>query len=212
MPIFVSVKVSGSDERIEDGAFGTVDEDDVLFRPHTRGDRPHHVVHVEDVDVVVDDDNVFRIELGAERGHDRHLRLAFGNLLHGNDRHESAAGLVRDVHRADIRQVAAKRILDFTFAGDARNQDMVFRHARRHTMEDGVTPHADPMRDKNVLRAAIGGVAGKFAERTFRLSYAGENFTLDNDFSAGGNLNTLKSTIGNSIRLAKQTADDLVSS
>src|SRR5712691_1904017 len=57
------------------------DEHNVLLRAHARGERPHDVVDVEDIDVIVHDDDVFRVLLGAERGHNRHLRLAFGDLL-----------------------------------------------------------------------------------------------------------------------------------
>src|SRR6266436_477387 len=38
---------------VEYGAFGPRNEDDVLVRPHPRGECPHHVVDVEDVHVVV---------------------------------------------------------------------------------------------------------------------------------------------------------------
>ncbi len=66
MPILVSVNCLRVRRGVENCALGARDEDDVLLRPHPRGDGPHDVVDVEDIHVVVNDDDVFRVQLGAE--------------------------------------------------------------------------------------------------------------------------------------------------
>src|SRR6266436_4935492 len=115
--------------RVENGALRSRDEHNVLLRAHARGERPHDVVDVEDIDVIVHDDDVFRVLLGAERGHNRHLRLAFGDLLHRNEGHERAARGMRHVHGAHVGEVAAQRVENFAFPRDARNQDMIPGHS-----------------------------------------------------------------------------------
>ena len=96
---------------------------------HARCDRPHDVVHVEDVDVLVDDDHVLGVKLGAQRGHDRLLRLALRRFLHFYDGEERAARAVghMDVHNVGL--VAAQCVEDFAFARHAGDEDMVLRHA-----------------------------------------------------------------------------------
>src|ERR1035437_1857942 len=93
--------------RIENRGLGTGNEEDVFLRPHAGRYRPHHIVEVEDINVVINNDDVFGIKLGAEGGDDRHLRLTIARLLHRHESHERAAGRMRDVHIAHIRQVAS---------------------------------------------------------------------------------------------------------
>ena len=66
MPIFVTVKFCGSEvgSRIGPLAFGIKKMS--FSASHPGRHRPHHVVQIENVDVVVDDDDVFGIEFGAE--------------------------------------------------------------------------------------------------------------------------------------------------
>src|SRR5262245_14743966 len=194
---------------VENRALRPGDEHDVVLGTHARRDRPHHIVDVEDIDVIVDDDDIFRVLLGAERGHDCQLRLAFGDLLHGNERHERAARRVRHVHRAHVGQIAPQRVEDFTFASDAGHQDVVARHAGGDAVEDGVAAHANAMGDEDVLRAAVGGIAGEFAERAFRLVHVGEDFALDDDLGAGGHLEIGDAAAREAIWFPEQTADDL---
>src|SRR5258706_811335 len=49
--------------RVENGALRSRDEHNVLLRAHARGERPHDVVDVEDIDVIVHDDDEFRVLL-----------------------------------------------------------------------------------------------------------------------------------------------------
>ena len=141
--------------RIENCSLRPRDEENILLCPHARGEGPHHVIDVEDIDVIVHDDHVFRVLLGAERGHDRHLRLTFGDLLHRDEGHESAARGVRHVHRPHVGQIAAQRVEDLAFPGDAGNQDVIPRHPRGDDVKHGVASHANPMRDEHILSAAI---------------------------------------------------------
>ena len=65
------------------------------------------------------------------------------------------------------------------------------------------------MGDKDVLRAAVGGVAGELAERSFRLVHAGEDLALDHDLGAGRHFEIVDAGAGEPIGLAEQSADDL---
>src|SRR5262249_62314586 len=131
------------------------------------------------------------------------------DLLHGDERHESAAGRVRHMHGAYVRQVAPQRVEDLAFAGDAGNQDVIPRHARGDAMEDGVAAHANPVCDEHILRAAVGGVTGELAERTFRLVHVGQDFAFDDDLGAGGHFEIGNPAAGEAVGLAGQPASDL---
>jgi hypothetical protein len=113
------------------------------------------------------------------------------------------------VHGANIRQVALQRVEDFALTGDAGYQDVIARHAGDDTVEPGVTPHADPLGDEDVLRAAERGIAGKFSERPFRLVNAGENLAFDDDLGCGRHFEIFYPALGKPIRFAEQTADDI---
>jgi hypothetical protein len=110
---------------VKDRAHCTLDEHQIAVGAGACRDGPHHVREVEDVDVLVDDDHAFAVRLGTEGGHDRLLRLALGGFSHLNDRHEGTTGDCRNVHGNDIGQVAAQRVEDLAFAGNAADQDVI---------------------------------------------------------------------------------------
>src|SRR5262249_22256948 len=123
---------------------------------------------------------------------------------------KSAAGCVWHVHANHVREIALQAIEDLSFARYAGDENVVLGHARRDRMIYGVAPHADAMSNKNILGAAIGGVASEFAERSLRFLYVGENFTLDDDFCADGDLEILHATLGKQIGFAEKATNDLI--
>src|SRR5580692_8201272 len=116
---------------------------------------------------------------------------------------------MRHMYRPDIRQIALQSIQNLTLAGDARDENMIARHAGDHAVEPGVASHADAIDDEHILRASERRIAGEFAEWPFRLMDAGENFAFDDDLGAGGHFNIFDSTAGETIRLSEQAADDV---
>ncbi len=195
--------------RVEDRALRARNEEDVLVRAHARRHRPHDVVGVEDVDVVVHHDDVLGVELGAERSHDRDLRFAVGNLLHRDIGGEGAAAGVRDVHRAHVRQVAPERVEHLALARDARDENVVLRHAGGDTLEHRVAPHAHAVRHEHVLRAAVGRIACELAERALGLARLRQDLALDHDLGAGGHLELAHAAARHAVGFAEQAADDL---
>ena len=87
---------------------------------------------------------------------------------------------------------------------------MIARHPRDDAMEHRVPSHTDAVRHEHILRASVGGIASEFAERSFGFMHVGQNFTLDDDFSAGWNLKIADAAARQPIRLAKQAADDFI--
>src|SRR5712671_6137663 len=139
-----------------------------------------------------------------------HLKLAVCDLLHGNEGHEGAARRVWHVHRTNIWEVAPQGIQDFAFAGDAGNQDVIPRHTRGDALEHGVKAHANPTYHEHVLCAAVGGIAGKLAERALRLVHIWKYFAFDDDLGADGHFEIGYSAAGKPVGLSEQAADDLV--
>src|SRR4029079_12847314 len=69
--------------------------------------------------------------------------------------------------------------------------------------------HADAMRNEYVLRAAIGRIAGEFAEGALRLVHAREYFNLDADLRGGADFEIVDSGFRQPVGLAEQPANDL---
>ena len=70
-------------------------------------------------------------------------------------------------------------------------------------MEHRIGAHRETLGDKYIFGAAIGGIAGKFAERTFRFADIGQDFTFDDNFGAGRYLQAGIVAIYNSVRFAE---------
>src|SRR5262249_27151807 len=143
---------------------------------------------IEDIDVVIHDDNVFRVQLCTESSHDGHLRLAVRCLFYRDKCDESTACRMGNMDIAYIGNIAPQSIQDLPLAGDAGHKDMHFGHARRDVFNHGGGAHPDALGDEKILCAAIGGVAGEFSKRAFWFVYTGNNPALDHDPSAGWDL------------------------
>jgi hypothetical protein len=133
-----------------------------------------------------------------------------GGFSHLNDGHEGTTGDCRNVHGNDIGQVAAQRVQDFAFAGNAANQDVIRGGTRCNGMKYCVTPHINAFGDKDVFRATVGGVACKLAEWPFRLANIVEDLPFDDDFRTFGHVKLSGSAARNAVRLIEQGADDFV--
>src|SRR4051794_41853898 len=65
------------------------------------------------------------------------------------------------------------------------------------------------MRDKDILRAAVGGISRKFAERPLGFMHAGEYLAFNDYFRAGGNFEILDPAAREAVGLTEEAADDL---
>src|SRR5262249_2358894 len=150
-----------------------------------RRHRPHHIIEIEDIDVVIHDDNVFRVQLCTESSHDGHLRLAVRCLFYRDKCDESTACRMGNMDIAYIGNIAPQSIQDLPLAGDAGHKDMIFGHARRDALIHSVGATQVALGDKTFWCAWIGSDAGEFPERAFWLVSPAKNLPFNHDLGAG---------------------------
>ncbi len=161
---------------IEPGRPGVAQGVDVLGRVAARAQRPHHLVEVGRVDVVVHGDDPLGVvgrgrALGGER---EHLRGVPGILLLQRDHHDAPArrggrmGVGRDhAGHPDALEIIedAGGAHDGVIGADLAGR--IFRHQRRG--EDRCAPVMQRLHLDHRLRRALAPViAGELAERAFR--------------------------------------------
>jgi hypothetical protein len=115
----------------------------------------------------------------------------------------SAAGDRRHVYGDDIGQIAAQSVQDLALASNAADQDMISRGPRGDRVKQRVVPHLNALGNKNILGAAIGGIAGELAERTLRLAHVIEDLAFDDDLRALGHLQLGRAAAGDPVGLAE---------
>ena len=179
------------------------DERDVAVGLAARGERPRNLAVVEHVDVVIDHDHALHIEVGAEDGHDRVLRLADQALLDrdvAGERRGHAHGPHRGHHGAD-------GAVEVRLHGDRRQQHVV-------QVRDGdVLKHrVAPMRDRPHLDdfalALAQAIAGELAERSLGRALAGQDLALEHHLGVRGHQHVGGATADELQRLAEQPAHD----
>ena len=127
-------------------AVATGDGDEVHVGLEARGHGPHHVAHIEDIDILVNKDDV--LELG-ERREGKHGGVAltalviFARLLELHDGNElaAAAGSGVDVEQA-ARDGGLDHLVDGSLGGDAGHGHVLVRRADA-ALHDGVDTRGD---------------------------------------------------------------------
>src|SRR5438034_617171 len=111
--------------RIARVALDVLDDVHVPIGLHARGDRPHHLALVEDVDVCIDHDDVLDEVAGPEGRQGRLLRLAVDLLVDGDVAIEAAAPGEREVNRPDRRDHTPDHVEEASLLRDAADDPVV---------------------------------------------------------------------------------------
>ena len=161
-----------ADRRIERGVVGRVehvavaagDGDEVHVGLEARGHGPHHVAHVEDVDVFVNQDHVLELGECRESEHGGVALTAlviFARLLELHDGNElaAAAGSGVNVEQA-ARDGGLDHLVDGSLGGDAGHGNVLVRRADA-ALHDGVDARGDGGDLDHRADLGAAGVAGK---------------------------------------------------
>ena len=148
--------------------------------------RPEHLLFVEDVDILVDDDHVFQQHIRGEGGADRVLRLTRRTL--GN-RNIGVKTTVAGNRHADVFRRRHGLAHGFEQRGFARyrTHQLVFRIARVNVLENVIFPVRDRGDFDDLAIVFRNGVAGEFAERSLLAPNVGENLAFDHHLRVGRN-------------------------
>src|SRR3974390_815809 len=181
--------------RIQPGAPRVAQDVDVIDRIAAARHRPDHLVHVGWVDVFVHRDDPFGV-IGAARHLRRqrqHLRrVARIALLKADYRHTEAAGSGRmGIHTGDAWNAELVEIVpDLRRADDREEAALLARgiicHQRIGEDRSRAVVHRGDIDERAAgFRPAV--VAGKFAERPFRLHRVEADLALNDQLGVGGN-------------------------
>ena len=141
-----------------------LDQRDVARRVHAGRDRPHHVLPVARVDVVVHHDDPLRVhELAQVRPHAHHhaLGVAGIGLLHRDDGDAIGAALGRQPEIDDLGELLLEQRNEHLVQRLAQHRGLVGRPAGEGREIDRVAPHGDRAHreDRELLdRVVVAGV------------------------------------------------------
>ena len=161
-----------ADRRIERGVVGRVehvavaagDGDEVDVGLETRGHGPHHVAHIEDIDILVNKDDVLELGECREGEHGGVALTAlviFARLLKLHDGNElaAAAGGSVDVEQA-ARDGGLDHLVDGSLGGDAGHGNVLVRRADA-ALHDGIDARGDGGDLDHRADLGAAGVAGE---------------------------------------------------
>src|SRR5437867_10635176 len=159
--------------RIDRRTADVVQDDETAVRLESRRDRPLHVAVVEDVDVLVDDDDLFHRGVRTEGRHDRVLAVALVLLADRDDPVEPGAAAFRQADRLHVRYGAGNGLVDHRFARHAHEHEVLIE-ASDDDVEDRMVAMVDPVDDEDrFLPHAVVGADG-IDERSFLVHFADE--------------------------------------
>src|SRR5881296_4650500 len=134
--------------RIDRRTADVVQDDETAVRLESRRDRPLHVAVVEDVDVLVDDDDLFHRGVRTEGRHDRVLAVALVLLADRDDPVEPGAAAFRQADRLHVRYGAGNGLVDHRFARHAHEHEVLIE-ASDDDVEYWLLAMVDPVDDED---------------------------------------------------------------
>ena len=150
--------------RVEHVAVAAGDGDEVHVGLEARGHGPHHVAHIEDVDILINKDDVLELRECREGEHGGVALTAlviFARLLELHDGNElaAAAGGGVNVEQA-ARDSGLDHLVDGSLGGDARHGNVLVRRTDA-ALHDGIDARGDGGDLDHRADLGAAGVAGE---------------------------------------------------
>ena len=190
-----------------------LDQRHVAHRVHAGRDRPHHVLPVARIDVVVHDDDEFRVhELAQKRPDPHHHALGVAGIGFA-DRHDGdavGAALGRQPEIDDLRELLLQQRDEHLVQRLAEDRRLVRRPAGEGREIDRVAPHRD--RREAEHREALDRVvvAGVVAIGAFVAIFVERDMAFEHDLGLGRHLQRHGLAIDELDLAAAQQAGELV--